>query len=310
LIEAEGGLWMLSRYDDVRRAAMDWRTFTSSVVGVTAIPVIIPRTEPQLPIEIDPPLHSRYRALINPVFSADRVEALRPAITAIANRLIDGLLQASQPDAVTAYAAPLSLETLVEFTGLPREDTALWVSWLRRMFNPHDPQDVQRASVEYGQYIRELIAARKRSPTADFISRLLASEHEGHQLSENELHAFMTLLLGAGFETTADAISVTLLYLAEHPEARARLRAEPQLIPAAVEEFLRYVTPVQLLARNTTYDIELHGRVIPDGDVVGLGFGAANHCRLPFSRSACRAIGGCAAGSAPSSTAGFCRAFA
>ncbi len=278
-----GGFWLLTRYDDVRQATTDWRTYTSSVVGVTAIPVITPRTEPQLPIEIDPPLHSRYRALVNPVFSSARIEALRPRITAIVNELIDGLLANGGGDLVADYATPLSIRSLIEFTGLPGEDADQWYWWIRRMFNPHDPADVAAASAELGVYIDALIAERHRQPTDDFISLLIASEFDGHRLTDHELHAFMTLLIGAGFETTADSLSVTLHYLAEHSEERERLIAEPALIPTAVEEFFRYATPIQLLARNTTRDVELHGRVIPAGDVVGLGFMAANHDAHAFA---------------------------
>ncbi len=275
--EHYGGFWLLTRYDDVRQATTDWRTYTSSVVGVTAIPVITPRTEPQLPIEIDPPLHSRYRALVNPVFSNTRIEALRPRIMAIANELIDGILAHGGGELVADYATPLSMQSLIEFTGLPRDDASKWLAWIRRMFNPHDPDGVKVASDELGTYIDTLIALRHREPSDDFVSLLIESEFEGHRLTDHELHSFMTLLIGAGFETTADAMSVTLYHLAEHPEDRENLIKEPHLIPTAVEEFLRYVTPIQLLARNTTRDVELGGRLIPEGDVVALGFGAANH---------------------------------
>ncbi len=278
-----GGFWLLTRYEDVRQATTDWRTYTSSVVGVTAIPVITPRTEPQLPIEIDPPLHSRYRTLVNPVFASARIEALRPRIMAIAHELIDGLLAHGGGDLVADYATPLSIRSLIEFTGLPAEDADKWYWWIRRMFNPHDPADVAAASDELGVYIDALIVERHRQPVDDFVSLLIASEVDGHRLTDHELHAFMTLLIGAGFETTADSLSITLHYLAEHPRERERLIAEPALIPTAVEEFLRYATPIQLLARNTTRDVELHGRTIPAGDVVGLGFMAANHDPQAFA---------------------------
>ncbi len=114
-----GGFWLLTQYADVRHAAVDWRTFTSSVVGVTAIPVITRRTEPMLPIELDPPLHSRYRALVGPVFAQPRIEAMRPRIAAIAARLVDRLLDNRGGDLVLDFAVPLSVETMAEFAGLP-----------------------------------------------------------------------------------------------------------------------------------------------------------------------------------------------
>jgi cytochrome P450 len=280
--ERYGGFWLLTRYEDVKRAAMDWRTFTSSVVGVTAIPIITQRTEPQLPIELDPPLHSRYRALVNPVFSSARLEELRPRVLAIATQLIDHLLERRQADLVADYAVPLSVRTLAEFTGLPRSDTDKWVAWIRRMFDVRNRESGARASQEFGVYIDELIAARHREPCGDFISMLMESEVDGHRLTDREIHSFCTVQFGAGFETTADAIGVSLYYLATHPDERRRLVDDPQLIAAAVEEFLRYVSPIQIFGRNATRDIELHGQTIRSGDVVALGFGSANHDPTAF----------------------------
>ena len=264
-----GGFWLLTRYEDVKRAAMDWRSFTSSVVGVTAIPIITQRTAPQLPIELDPPLHSRYRALVNPVFS-------------IATALIDRLLDRGEADLVADYAVPLSVRTLAEFTGLPRADTDKWVAWIRRMFDVHNREGGARAGQEFGVYIDELIAARRRDPCGDFISLLMDSEVDGHRLTDREIHSFCTVQFGAGFETTADAISVSLHYLAEHPDDRQRLAADPQRIPVAVDEFLRYVSPIQIFGRNATRDIALHGQMIKAGDIVALGFGSANHDPTAF----------------------------
>jgi len=275
--EDYGRLWLLSRYEDVRQAALDWQTYTSSVVGVTAIPVITPRTEPQLPIELDPPLHSRYRALVNPVFSAKRIEELRPVITGIVDELIGELLAKGQADLVADYAGPLSVRTLAAFTGLPLEDSHFWVAWINRMFNVHDREDGRRAGAEFGEYIKGLIAQRRQQPTGDFISLLIQSEVEGHGLSDKEIHSFCTVVFGAGFETTADVLSVTLHYLAEYKEAWEQLKAHPELVPTAVEEFLRLISPIQIFGRNTTKELELHGRTIPKGDVVALGFGSANH---------------------------------
>jgi cytochrome P450 len=280
--ERYGGFWLLTRYEDVRKAVMDWHTYTSSVVGVTAIPIITPRTEPQLPIELDPPLHSRYRALVNPVFAPERIDALRPAITAIASQLIETLLARSGGDLVADYAVPLSVRTLAEFTSLPRADTDRWVAWIRRMFDVRERADGARASQEFGVYIDELIAARRKEPCGDFISMLLAAEVDGHRLTDRELHSFCTVQFGAGFETTADAISVSLHYLAEHPDDRRRLAADPRLIPTAVDEFLRYVSPIQIFGRNATREIALHRQTIKEGDVVALSFGSANHDPTAF----------------------------
>lgn len=281
--EHHGGYWLLTRYEDVKQAVLDWRTYTSSVVGVTAIPIITPRTEPMLPIELDPPLHSRYRALVNPVFSPARIEALRPTIRRIAVEQIERICAQTISELVADYCNPLSVGTLAAFAGLPREHSEKWIGWIRRMFDVSNRAEGERASRELGIYIDELIAARHREPTGDFISMLIESQVDGHRLSDNEIHSFCTVLFGAGFETTADALSVTLHYLAEHPEVAERLRAEPQLIPSAVEEFLRYSSPIQFFGRNASYDVTVHGRTIPRQDVVALGFGPANYDPTVFA---------------------------
>lgn len=281
-----GKFWLLSRYEDVKAAALDWRTYTSSVVGVTAIPVVTPRSEPQLPIELDPPRHSRYRALMAPVFSIARTDELRPRIAMLAVQLIEQILARSRTDVVDlveAYAAPLAIGTLAEFTDLPREDAHLWEDWIHRMFDVRDPACGAAAAAEFEGYIHGLIERRRAAPCDDFVSLLIGSEVEGQKLTDREIHSFLTLTFGAGFETTQDALSVTLHYLAGHPEDRASLKANSALVPSAVEEFLRYVSPIQIFGRNTTRDVELHGVTIPKGDIVALSFGSANRDPEVFS---------------------------
>ncbi len=274
-----GGYWLLTRYEDVKEATRDWRTYTSSVVGNTAIPQITRRSpdDPALPIELDPPLHSRYRALINPVFSPQRIEALRPTITALAAQLVDGFIERGSGDLVADYAVPFSVGTLAEFTGFPKADTDQWVGWIQRMFNVHDREDGALATQEIIAYVYDLIARRREKPCGDFISLLIESEVDGHRLTDYEIRSYTMVQFGAGFETTADALSVMLYYLAEHREARQQLAENPALIPTAVEEFLRYSTPIQIFGRNTTREVELHGQKMAEGDIVALGFGSANH---------------------------------
>lgn len=277
-----GGFTLLTRYADVREAARDWRTYTSSVIGVTAIPVITPRSEPQLPIEVDPPEHSTYRALINPVFAMGRVERLRPRIHAIARQLAQACSRKPSADLVRDYAVPLSVGTLAEFTGLPPKDSRRWVAWITLMFDVRDREAGARASRQFGEYIDELIAARRRRPRNDFLSVLMEAQVDGRKLTDHELHSFCTVVFGAGFETTADAMSLALQYLAEQPDTRRLIRDQPELIPSAVEEFLRYGTPIQIFGRNATRDIEIHGATIPAGRIVALCFASANRDESVF----------------------------
>ena len=145
------------------------------------------------------------------------------------------------------------------------------------MFDVRDPADSKQASETFGKYIDGLIAERRTMLADDFIGLLMQSDFEGQRLTDREIYSFCTLLFGAGFETTADALSVMLWYLAQHPSEFQRLKTDPGFISTAVEEFLRFASPIQIFARNAARDVDVHGNVIPQGDVVALSFGSANH---------------------------------
>jgi len=124
-----GGFWLVTRYEDVRRAAKDWETFTSSVPNVTSIPSSHTRTEPDIPIEVDPPLHTRYRQLVAPAFSRAHVERIRPRVEVVAAELVDRLIGDGEVDLVSGFAVPMSVRTLAMLIDLPREDTSRWTEW-------------------------------------------------------------------------------------------------------------------------------------------------------------------------------------
>ncbi|MBB6409186.1 cytochrome P450 [Mesorhizobium sangaii] len=271
-----GGFWLMTRYEDVRASAINWRDYTSSVAGVTAIPVITPRTEPMLPIEIDPPRHSRYRALVNPVFTPERVAEITPCIGRLAASILERMAEKESADAVAEFCVPVAIASLAAFTDVPLADSEHWVGWITKMFNVSDPVAGAAASRDLVVYIDGLIAARRAAPTGDFISMLMAAEIDGESLDDGQIRSFMTVVFGAGFETTADGLSVMLHWLAEHPADLARLAAEPALIPTAVEEFLRFSSPIQIFGRNAARDLFVHERRMRAGDIVALGFGSAN----------------------------------
>ncbi len=275
-----GGFWLLSRYDDVTRAALDHESFTSAVVGTTVIPPSQPRDHPLLPIELDPPEHTLYRGLVNALFSKPRIDALRPELEALASSLLEPIIRNGGGDVVTDFANPMSLGALARFMNLPAADEPLWFDWVERMFsNALLDKDDQRDAVRDAEaYIDALIAERRAEPRDDFIGMLLEAEVDGHRLTDLEVRQFGVLMLLAGYETTSGAIGLSLLYLAGHPEQRAQLVADPAgLAHSAVNELLRYISPVQVFARNAAHDLEVHGETIPEGDVVLLGYGAANH---------------------------------
>lgn len=271
-----GGFWLMTRYEDVRAGAINWRDYTSSVAGVTAIPVITPRTEPMLPIEIDPPRHSRYRALVSPVFTPERVAEITPRIGKLATSILERMAEKGSADAVAEFCVPVAIASLAAFTDVPLADSESWVGWITKMFDVSDPVGGAAASRDLVAYIDGLIAARRAAPTGDFISMLMAAGIDGESLDDGQIRSFMTVVFGAGFETTADGLSVMLHWLAEHPADLARLAAEPGLISTAVEEFLRFSSPIQIFGRNAARDLSVHGRRMRAGEIVALGFGSAN----------------------------------
>jgi cytochrome P450 len=282
-----GGFWLLSRYDDVTRAALDYESFTSAVVGTTVIPPSQPREHPLLPIELDPPEHTAYRGLVNALFAKPRIDSLRPELEALAASLLEPIIRNRGGDLVTEFANPMSLGALARFMNLPEADEARWFDWVERMFSNAllDKADQSDAVRDAEAYIDMLIAERREEPRDDFIGMLLDAEVDGRRLTDLDVRQFGVLMLLAGYETTSGAIGLSLLHLAEHPEQRAQLTADPAgLEHTAVNELLRYLSPVQVFARNAAHDVELHGETIPAGDVVLLGYGAANHDPRAFDR--------------------------
>jgi cytochrome P450 len=275
-----GGFWLLTRYEDVTAAALDCEGLTSAVPGTTLIPSTQPRTEPLLPLELDPPEHTRYRALVNPLFAKPRIDLMRPGLEALATSLLEPFARNGGGDVMAEFAHPMSLGSLARLMDLPEADEDRWFDWVERMYSNAilDSDDHARAAHEAEAYIDGLIDDRKRAPRDDFIGTLLQAEVDGHRLSDADVRQFGMVMLLAGYETTSGAMGMSLMHLARHPELREQLFGDPErLAHTAVNEFLRFVSPVQVFGRNAAIDLELHGRTIPAGDVVLLGYGAANH---------------------------------
>ena len=286
----QGGFWMLSRYADVRSALQDWQSFSSATPGTVALPNYHARDYPVLPIESDPPAHGKYRGLTRDVFSREAVDRLEPAVREIARGLIDGFIQRGTCDLVCDYALPLVSHALAKFLNLPVEDADRWVFWAREIFEGRmgDPARIDRAVAAMGAYVDELMAARLAQPLDDVFSLLTRARVDGAALSALELRGYGMLLLTAGREATVDGIDNALWFLAEHPTERAWLRthaADTAAVRCAVEEFLRAMSPIQLLGRIATRDTTLHGVTIPKGASLGVLYGAANRDESEFPQA-------------------------
>ena len=238
---------------------------------------------------VDPPDHTRLRTLVNKAFTPAAVERLRPRVEAIVAGLLDRVAGAGAMDVVEDLAYPLPVTVICELFGVPEADHDRFRAWSRGLVRLLDPlvatdalEGALRARLALRGYLRELIADRRAHPIGDLLTALIAAEDEGHQLSEDELVSMCVLLLVAGHETTVNLIANGLVALLRDPEALAGLKAEPGLAGSAVEELLRYDSPVQFTSRHALADLDLGGCRVRAGETVVAVLGAANRDPAQF----------------------------
>jgi cytochrome P450 len=274
--EEYGGFWVLSRYRDVFAAEQDWETFRVAP-GMLLPPLGNPR--PMIPIDIDPPAHTKYRRLTLPFFTPQRMQSTEPIVRAVATDLADRVLATQHCDAATDYASPLPAMVFCRIAGLPPEDHEMLVDWVNRVFysRTHDAVDTQKATDECYAYLeRHLHALRSSASNGYLFQYLIDAEVDGRELTRDELLDYGFNLLTAGLDTTAWTIRSGLWYLAHHQEAVEELRLRPELIGSAVEEFLRCLSPVQGMARTVARPVMVGDAELDEGDRVLLLFGSAN----------------------------------
>lgn len=279
-------LFMLFDYDCVKRALSDTEAFSSAVNLPSG-------KAPDWLIFTDPPRHTKLRALILRAFTPRSIAGLEPRIRELSRELLTPLIARGEMDLTTEFAMPLPIIVIAEMLGIPIDDRPRFSRWAELIANlsyaAAGGEEAARAIAEHGQakdemrvYLDELLDSRRSAPCDDLLSRLTQAEIDGERLSGAELLGFFQVLLAAGTETTTNLISNTVLCLHEHPAELARLRANPDLLPAALEEVLRFRSPVQVLFRETRREVILHDRTIPAGKFVMVVVGAANRDPLHF----------------------------
>ncbi len=245
-------------------------------------------------LDREPPDHTRLRRLVAKAFTPRMVEQLRPRIEEMADRLVDDLLDAgsdgSPVDLIATVAEPLPVTVIAEMLGIPQADRHLLRPWSAQIVGMYElnpsaeaAATAVRASVEFSDYLRVLARERRDRPGDDLISALAGVLDDGDRLTEDELIGTCVLLLNAGHEATVNVTGNGWWSLFRNPGELARLRAEPGLLPTAIEELMRYDTPLQMFERWVLEDIEVHGVTIPRGTEVGLLFGSANHDPAVFT---------------------------
>jgi cytochrome P450 len=236
-------------------------------------------------LRTDPPDHTRLRRLVSKTFTSGTLAALAPEITSLVTALLEAALESGEVDAVKALARPVPLRMICRLLGVPEADEVLFGEWAQTLIRSVDPDFLQtpdeiaerrQAARELDAYFSDLIARVRARPGTDLVSQLVAVHLGNDALTESEVLALCALLLVAGLETTVNLISGGLLALAQHPDQLALLRADPGLVPAAVEEMLRYEPPAQFIPRTVLRDIEIGGRVFSRGEGVLVLVGSAN----------------------------------
>lgn len=280
------GIHLVPRYADCAAILADPSWGHGYTAGINPFrPGVDPASLPGSFLLLDPPEHGRLRSLVSKAFTMRAVDALRPRVTAIVDDLLDAALAAGEVDLVQALAFPVPLTTICELLGVPVGDRALFGTWSHDISRGLDPDAVltdeekkarQIAVDHFAGYFTDLIERRRRRPAEDLLSGLVAVEESGDRLTVKEIIDIGVLLLIAGHETTMNLIASGVLALHRHPDQLAQLRREPALASTAVEELLRYDTPVPFPTRVAMRDVEFAGQQLPRGTGVVLLLGSAN----------------------------------
>jgi cytochrome P450 len=287
--DPKSDLWMIFDYQGVKRALNDQEAFSSN-------PMAANHPAPQWIIFMDRPRHTKLRSLVARAFTPRVVANLEPRIKALSGSLLDANVQTGEMDLAKQYAVPLPMKVIAELIGIPGSDWERFRHWsdviLKLSYTVRgisDPQDAARIGAEVALvmgeikgYLPGLIEQKKAERNEDLLTGLALAEVDGERLTPEELIGFFQLLIVAGQETTANLINNAILCLLQNPDQFSKLRQAPQLLPLAIEEALRYRSPIQWTFRSTRRDIELGGAVIPKGKLLLAVMGSANRDAAHF----------------------------
>jgi cytochrome P450 len=284
------GFWAVSRWDDVMAVSTDPETFCSGR-GILVMEIGASYDSPPTMMHTDPPEHTVYRKLVQPGFAPGRMRALEADVRRRAKLLVDEIEAGRAFDFVETVAVPFPLYIISALLGMPDEDWQRFFEWSEAVIpGATDWSEDKRAALQADmhQTLLATTVARRADPRDDLISVLAQVEIEGRRLSDAELTMFLVQLLVAGNETTRNMVSGGLVALAERPEAWDRLRCDRALVPTAVEEMLRWTTPVVSFMRTATRGAQLGGQALREGDAVLMLYASANRDERQFGPTADR----------------------
>ncbi|HKJ24695.1 MAG TPA: cytochrome P450 [Myxococcota bacterium] len=271
---------VLSRYEDVLWALRHPEIFSSEM----EMQMSLGTERPMIPQQIDPPAQTKYRKILDPRFSRKRMAEIEPDVRRHANQLIDRVIDAGGCQFGEAFAVPLPCHAFLSLMGLPQSELGRFLAIKDDIIRPHmktmDPDEMTKIREAAGKgiyaYFRDVIRERRAKPGVDLVSYLCEAEIDGEKLSDNEILDICFLMILAGLDTVTATLGCSIAYLASNPEQRERLVRDPALIPSAVEELLRWETPVTAVPRVVKQDVEIHGFTLKAGEMATLLIGASN----------------------------------
>ncbi|MDQ1360393.1 MAG: hypothetical protein QOJ44_770 [Acidimicrobiaceae bacterium] len=272
----------LGGFQVMRRAEVDFALQHPDIFSSAMEAVDLGQTVPLIPLQVDPPDHSKYRKLLDPIFAPKQMNQIEPDIARLVNELIDAFIDKGSCEFTTALAEPLPSSVFLRLLGLPLSDLDMFLGMKNGILRPQvsdleEMKAAQRATAaEIEGYFSEALADRRRKPQEDLLSRFLAAEVDGARLEEDEIIGICFLFILAGLDTVTDTLECFFAYLAQNPDQRRAIVADPTIIPSAVEELLRWESPVTGVARVAAQDAEVGGCPIHKGDHVGISIGSAN----------------------------------
>ncbi|MDH6707202.1 cytochrome P450 [Kitasatospora sp. MAA19] len=278
--EKHGGYWIAASYQAVDDVAKDPELFSSVSISVPKNAFGDDLAE-RPPITLDPPRHGAFRRTLLPAFSPRQIKALEPSVREHARELLAGITGRDRCDAAAEYAKRIPSRFMARMIGCDDDRQDEFAEQMRALLEANEMEEIQAAMAQTQPFLDDLIEQRRREPGEDLVSCVLSAEIDGRKLTGPELIGSLVLIITAGIDTTWSALGSSLWHLARHPEDRKRLVAEPELIPTAVEEFLRAFSPVQI-ARVVTRDTEFHGAQLSAGDSILLGMPSANRDSAEF----------------------------
>ena len=274
LPEGGRGYWAVTRYEDVRYVTRNPQLF-SSAEGTN------PQDEPEFRVRalgmlhMDGEAHRAYRAIVTPAFAMRHIQTLRPTMVALTDAILDKVADGVEQDIVGEVVNRYPVSVIAALLGLPGEDLPLFVEKTRLAFGP-DREAGAKAHKDLIDYGTRLAALRRRQPGDDLVTRIVETEYEGRRLTDDEVGGFVSLLIGAGAETTGSTLAVGIQLLHDHPAQLQMLRERRDVMKNAVDEIIRYASAVINFRRNATQDCELGGQRISKGDKLVMFYESAN----------------------------------